>query len=45
VHVRSDSPLITRWLPLSSSAVISVLGAAIVVQALRSAGILQINFG
>ena len=44
-HFRSDSPLITRWLPLTSSAVISVLGAAIVVQALRSTGIVQINFG
>jgi len=36
-----DGPLITRWLPLASSAVITLLGVAIAVQALVSAGILQ----
>ena len=40
---RVDSPLITRWLPLASSAVISILGLAIALQALLSAGIVQIR--
>ena len=42
---RSDSPLITRWLPLTSSAVIGILGLAIAVQALMSAGIVRVNLG
>ena len=36
-------PLITRWLPLTSAAAITVLGLAIAVRALVSAGILQIH--
>jgi ABC-type nickel/cobalt efflux system permease component RcnA len=42
---RVDSPLITRWLPLTSSAVISILGLAIAFQALLSAGIVQVRLG
>lgn len=42
---RTESPLITRWLPLTSSAVIGILGMAIAVQALLSAGIVQIRLG
>lgn len=38
-------PLITRWLPLTSSAVMTLLGVAITVQSLASAGILQIRLG
>jgi ABC-type nickel/cobalt efflux system permease component RcnA len=50
VHARSlmmrwhgDGPLLTRWLPLTSSAVMTVLGVAIVVQGLRAAGVLVIR--
>lgn len=32
---REESPLLTRWLPLTSSAVITVIGLAIAVQAFR----------
>jgi ABC-type nickel/cobalt efflux system permease component RcnA len=39
----TEGPLITRWLPLTSSAVITLLGVAIAVQALQTAGILQIR--
>ena len=42
---RSDGPLITRWLPLTSSAVITILGVAIAIQALQSSGILHIRLG
>jgi ABC-type nickel/cobalt efflux system permease component RcnA len=38
-----ESPLIQRWLPLTSSAVMTLLGIAIAVQALVSAGIVQIR--
>ena len=38
-----ESPLIHRWLPLTSSAVMTLLGIGIAVQALVSAGILQIR--
>jgi len=37
--------LIARWLPLTSSAVIAILGIAIAVEALLSAGILQVRLG
>ena len=36
-----DSPLTTRWLPLTSSAFILVFGVALTVQALQTAGILS----
>ena len=42
---KADGPWITRWLPLTSSAVMTVLGMAIAVQALLSAGILQVRLG
>ena len=42
---QGDSRLITRWLPLTSSAVITVLGLAIAVQALMAGGILQLRLG
>ncbi len=44
-RLRTDGPLITRWLPLTSSAVIGILGLAIMVQALLSAGIVQVRLG
>lgn len=39
-----DGPLLTRWLPLTSSAVITVFGVSIAIQALVTSGILQIRF-
>jgi len=42
---QADGPLIARWLPLTSSAVIAILGIAIAVEALLSAGILQVRLG
>jgi len=44
-RVHGDGPLITRWLPLASSAVITVLGVVIATQALVNAGILTIRLG
>lgn len=38
---QGEGPLITRWLPLSSAAVITLLGMAIAAQSLVTAGILQ----
>jgi nickel/cobalt exporter len=40
-HFRGDTPLITRWLPLTSSAVITVFGMAIAVEALLRGGFLR----
>jgi len=40
---KGDGPLINRWLPLASSAVITLVGLSIAVQALVSAGLLQIR--
>jgi len=42
-RVRGDGILINRWLPLTSAAVMAVFGLAIAVQALVSAGIVQIR--
>ena len=42
---KADGPWTTRWLPLTSSAVMTLLGMAIAVQALLSAGILQVRLG
>lgn len=39
----SDSPLIQRWLPLSSAVMITVLGCMIAVRGLMAAGIVQIR--
>ena len=44
-RVRADGPLTTRWLPLASSAVITVLGVLIAVQALAGAGIIGFRLG
>ena len=41
--VDGSGPLVTRWLPLTSAAVIASLGFAIAIQGLMSAGILQIR--
>lgn len=40
---RTESALIQRWLPLSSAAMITVLGCIIVVRGLMAAGIVQIR--
>jgi ABC-type nickel/cobalt efflux system permease component RcnA len=40
---QGEGPLITRWLPLTSAAVITLFGVGIAVQALVTAGILQIR--
>jgi ABC-type nickel/cobalt efflux system permease component RcnA len=42
-RVQGDGPIVRRWLPLASAAVIAVLGIAIAVQALVAAGIVQIR--
>ena len=39
-----DGPLIQRWLPLASSAVITLFGLSIAIQALIAAGIIEIRF-
>lgn len=44
-RLHADGPLITRWLPLTSSAVMTILGVAIAVQALLSGGILHVRLG
>ena len=44
-RARGDGPLTTRWLPLASSAVITVLGMLIAVQALAGAGIIGFRLG
>ena len=44
-RVHGDGPLVTRWLPLTSSAVITILGVAIAAQALANAGLLTIRPG
>ncbi|PYM67750.1 MAG: hypothetical protein DMD79_00370 [Candidatus Rokuibacteriota bacterium] len=40
---QGDGRLVARWLPLTSAAVIALAGAVIAVQALTSAGIVQIR--
>ena len=40
-HVRGDSILFTRWLPLTSAAVMTILGLAIAARSLITGGILQ----
>ena len=44
-RVEGSGPVITRWLPLTSSATITVLGVAIAAQALMAAGILTVRLG
>src|SRR5262245_39077714 len=43
-RLRGEGTLTTRWLPLATSAVVTALGLLIAVQALQTAGILQIRF-
>jgi nickel/cobalt exporter len=40
---RSEGPIITRWLPLTSAAAITFLGLALAIKSLMTAGILQIR--
>jgi ABC-type nickel/cobalt efflux system permease component RcnA len=40
---QGDGAMINRWLPLTSSAIITLLGVGIAVQALVTAGVLQIR--
>jgi ABC-type nickel/cobalt efflux system permease component RcnA len=40
---QGEGAMITRWLPLTSAAVITAFGVAIVVQAFVAAGILQLH--
>ena len=40
---QGDGPVITHWLPLASSAVITLLGVAIAVNSLVSAGVFQLR--
>jgi len=42
-RLHGDGPLMTRWLPLASAAVITALGLVIAVRALVTAGILQVR--
>ena len=42
---RGDGVIITRWLPLTSSAMITLLGVVLAIQALMAAGIVRIQLG
>jgi nickel/cobalt exporter len=42
-RVHGDGPMVRRWLPLTSAAIITVLGVTIAIQALISAGIVQVR--
>jgi ABC-type nickel/cobalt efflux system permease component RcnA len=42
---QGEGPLIQRWLPLTSSAVITILGIAIAIQGLMTVGILHVKLG
>jgi len=44
-RLRDDSPLTARWLPLASSAAVTVLGVLIAVQALAGGNILGFRVG
>jgi hypothetical protein len=39
---RGDGPLVTRWLPLTSSVVITLLGVGLILQALVAAGAIRL---
>jgi len=41
-RVRLEGPLIQRWLPLGSAALVSLFGCAIAVQGLMAAGVLRV---
>ena len=40
-----EGTMVTRWLPLASSAVVAVFGFALVVQSLAGAGVVRIDLG
>jgi ABC-type nickel/cobalt efflux system permease component RcnA len=42
-RIQGDGPLVRRWLPLASAAIITALGVTIAVQALVAGGIVQIR--
>ncbi|MBV9766885.1 MAG: sulfite exporter TauE/SafE family protein, partial [Acidobacteriaceae bacterium] len=42
-RLRTEGPLIQRWLPLASASMITLLGCGIAIQGLMTAGILQIK--
>ena len=42
-RVPSDGPVINRWLPMASAAVITSLGLAITLQGLSAMGVLRIR--
>jgi hypothetical protein len=42
-RVPLEGPLIQRWLPVASAAMITTLGCVIAVRALMAAGIVQIR--
>ncbi len=42
---QGDGPMLTRWLPLTSSAVVTLLGVGIALHALVTAGVVQIRLG
>jgi len=42
-RLQGEGRLMTRWLPLTSAAVITVFGLAMIAQALITAGIVQIR--
>jgi ABC-type nickel/cobalt efflux system permease component RcnA len=42
-RVQGEGAIVTRWLPLTSAAVMTVLGLAIAVQALMTAGIVHVK--
>jgi ABC-type nickel/cobalt efflux system permease component RcnA len=44
-NLKGGGPLVTRWLPVASSAVMAVLGVVIAVQALIAAGVVRIRLG
>lgn len=43
VRFQGEGQLLTRWLPLTSAAVITVFGMVMIVQALVTAGLMQIR--
>ncbi len=42
-RLRTEGPLVQRWLPLGSAAMITMFGCAIAIQGLVAAGVLRIN--
>jgi nickel/cobalt exporter len=42
-HLRLEGPIVQRWLPMGSAAMIILLGFSIAIRGLMSAGIVQIR--